>query len=520
MLFFVWVMRPSFRVRGRPVKKTEAPQLFRELEELRDKLRVPGRMEVVLDDKFNAGAAESLGLFGLVGTRRVLMLGVPLLATLNRDELRAVLAHEFGHFSRRHGRFGQWLYRARIGWLKYAAYVSESDSPLESAAIRYAAWFVPYFSVRSFVHSRQCEYEADADGALAVGSKAFAAALTRTAVTAKFEEDAFPRQVEAWQQESPVPPRDFNARFAQAAHDAATTDLAALLEASLDGRSGWSDTHPTLSERLAALHEKPHLAAPGISAGESLLGNAWPAIREEFDAQWTRENGVEWALEHFKLKHRCPPAKALAELRALHESDPSDSEVAFAYAAALLEEDDAAGVTLMARLLQNSPLYRLPGHERLLAYYERRADAPQVQRCQELVKLAARRKQKALTDLLDAKDGGKVTPSSLAANIRHALRDAIALDSAVQKAWLVQGAAELQIAATGASAPAIAHVLVLTLDPQVLANGGEDEPMVRRRYAAALASLVAANEMPVVRTFFTTETVPAVFAASAALHPA
>jgi hypothetical protein len=90
----------------------------------------------------------------------------------------------------------------------------------------------------------------------------------------------------------------------------------------------------------------------------------------------------------------------------------------------------------------------------------------------------------------------------------------------VQKAWLVQGAAELQIAATGASAPAIAHVLVLTLDPQVLANGGEDEPMVRRRYAAALASLVAANEMPVVRTFFTTETVPAVFAASAALHPA
>ena len=537
MLFFVWVMRPSFRVEGRALTKAEAPMLFRELDALREKLRVPGRMEVFLDDDFNAGAAESVGLLGLVGTRRVLMLGVPLLAILNRDELRAVIAHELGHFSRRHGRLGHWLYRARVGWQKYVAYVSESDSPLEQAAIRYASWFVPYFSVRSFVHSRQCEYEADADAAFAAGGDVFAAALTRIAVTAKFLEDGLPRQLRAWQRESPLAPRDWHARFARAAHDAAATSLPTLLDASLGERSGWSDTHPALSDRLAALRERAHLAPRGISAGESLLGEAWLARRAEFDAKWTKENGLDWALEHFKLKHvtgeltdadpqaakswswarrlaraqalrATQPAKGLEELRSLHEEDRSVVQLSFAYAVALLDKDDGAGVRLMASVLKSTPRYRLPGHERLLAYYKRRGETQQIQRCHALVKLAAQRERKAVADLLDA-EGGKIEPSHLAPNIRHALRDSIALDRAVQKAWLLRGTAELQVAATGNSVPAVAHVLVLTLDPQTLADHDEHEADVRRRYEAALASLVAADEIPVVRTFFTTENLPA-----------
>ena len=551
VVFFVWVMRPSFRVKGRALKEAEAPALFRELAALRERLRVPGRMEVVLDDDFNASAAESLGLLGLVGTRRVLTLGVPLLATLSRDEVRAIIAHEFGHFSRRHGRFGHWLYRARVGWLRYAAYVSESESPLDRAAIRYASRFVPYFSVRSFVHSRQCEYEADADGAYAAGADVFAASLTRLHVAAKLREDRFPRQMQAWQRESPLPPADFHNRFASAARDAGTTEFPALLGACLAERSEWSDTHPALSDRLAALGKKPHLAPPGISAGESLLGESWAAICAEFDAKWARENAFGWALEHFKLKHvtdkltevepevaevwplenrlaraqalrNAQKEKGLEELRSLHEGSPSIPLVAFAYAEALLNEDDAAGVTLMAGALKNNPLYRLPGHERLLAYYERRGDTRQVDRCRALVNLAAQRERKTVTALLDTPGQKKIERSRLAPDIQSALRDSIALDRAVRNAWLLQGSGELEIAAAGTSVPAVIHVLVLTLDPQALSDLGEDESAVRDRYEAAFASLVAPNAIPVVRTFFTTETVPPTFAApaEAELRPA
>ena len=301
--FFVWVMRPSFRPEGRELQRKDAPELFSALDTLRAKLRVPRRMDVRIDDAFNASAAESLGLLGLIGTRRVLTLGVPLLATLNRDELIAVIAHEFGHFSRHHGRFGHWLYRARVGWSRYAAYVRDSESPLQRAAVRYAAWFLPYFSVRSFVHSRSCEYEADKDGALAVGAELFAGALTRIGLTSQFEESMFGASVGAWQDRSHLPPADFHQRFAQAARAATVGKFQALLQASLGERSGWSETHPSLSDRLAALNQAPRLAPAGICAGEALLGTLWPTILARANAQWARENAVDWALEHFRRKH-------------------------------------------------------------------------------------------------------------------------------------------------------------------------------------------------------------------------
>src|SRR6185436_19190467 len=74
LVFLVWLLRPGFRLEGRALRRDEAPELFREIDALRSKLDVRGRMEVLLDDSFNAGAAESRGLFGLAGTRRVLVL--------------------------------------------------------------------------------------------------------------------------------------------------------------------------------------------------------------------------------------------------------------------------------------------------------------------------------------------------------------------------------------------------------------------------------------------------------------
>ncbi len=70
------------RLQGRALTREQAPLLFAEIDAIRDKLQVRKRMEVMLDDSFNAGALETRGFFGLFGTRRVLFLGVPLLENL------------------------------------------------------------------------------------------------------------------------------------------------------------------------------------------------------------------------------------------------------------------------------------------------------------------------------------------------------------------------------------------------------------------------------------------------------
>jgi hypothetical protein len=64
IVFVAWLMRPQARLEGRPVQPHEAPALFAALESLRATLDVPGKMEVLVDDEFNASAAETPASWG------------------------------------------------------------------------------------------------------------------------------------------------------------------------------------------------------------------------------------------------------------------------------------------------------------------------------------------------------------------------------------------------------------------------------------------------------------------------
>jgi membrane protein implicated in regulation of membrane protease activity len=59
VLLLVWVMRPGFRDRGRSVAREDAPELYGALDALMTALDVSRRIDVRLDDEFNAGAREA-----------------------------------------------------------------------------------------------------------------------------------------------------------------------------------------------------------------------------------------------------------------------------------------------------------------------------------------------------------------------------------------------------------------------------------------------------------------------------
>src|SRR5205814_4685403 len=89
---------------GRAVTRTEAPELFAVLDDLQTQLRSAAFHQVFIDPRCNAGVVQvpRLGVFGW--SRNYLLIGLPLLDGLSPDEMRAVLAHEFAHLSREHGR--------------------------------------------------------------------------------------------------------------------------------------------------------------------------------------------------------------------------------------------------------------------------------------------------------------------------------------------------------------------------------------------------------------------------------
>ncbi|MGW1720098.1 M48 family metalloprotease [Streptomyces sp. NPDC002156] len=84
---------------GLPVTEADEPELWRTVRELADQVGTRAPSRIVLMGDTNAAVSEDARLLGLFPGPRRLYLGVPLMQGLTEAQLRAVLAHELGHYA-------------------------------------------------------------------------------------------------------------------------------------------------------------------------------------------------------------------------------------------------------------------------------------------------------------------------------------------------------------------------------------------------------------------------------------
>ncbi|MCL2429561.1 MAG: M48 family metalloprotease, partial [Alphaproteobacteria bacterium] len=508
-----------------------------------------GRIDVRLDDDFNASAREARGLFGIAGTRRVLTLGVPLLALLGRDEVRAIVAHEFGHFSRRHGRFGHWLYWAHHDWLAYATQIDSADdgSVLERGSAALAHLFAPAFNRRAMVWSRRCEYEADVDAARAVGAAQMTGALARLAVFEAWRATEFPRILRDWQRDEPVPPEDFMERLI-ATFNAAPPDLLVAIMAREARRPGdWSDTHPALAERAFALGLAPDLIPRGAPAGSPLLGALWPSAVAEWNARWRREQAVTWPGAHARYRlieapllaaspesvagwplaqrfdraralRRYQPECGLAALEALHAEAPGNRRITFAWASAQLAEGDTVAVKTLSALAKEDASWREPVYARLVRHCEVSGDRAGARRWGRGLHLARDLMRSARRSVADNLMAGKLPATTRPATFIATVHAGLAADPTVTAAWLVEGMVRLPGAQTERPATLRVDTLIVTVHPFDARQRPCDTDAIKDRHAQLLSGLVEPDALVTVASFYTTELLPAALAAALERH--
>ena len=93
------------------VKAEDEPELFQFIHRVAREAGAPLPHRILLVPDVNAAVTYDVSLWDLLlPTRKNLLLGLGLVQALTLDELKAVLAHEFGHFSQGSMRFGAWLY--------------------------------------------------------------------------------------------------------------------------------------------------------------------------------------------------------------------------------------------------------------------------------------------------------------------------------------------------------------------------------------------------------------------------
>ncbi|MEU6204038.1 M48 family metallopeptidase [Micromonospora musae] len=226
-----------------------APELWRIVRDLAARVAAREPDEIRLVAGANISVTDDARLLGLLPGRRRVIIGLPLLQAYTVDQLRAVLAHELGHYSRWHTSTVLLAHRGRK--LVVATARSTTVPILRAVLTGYARLHV---AVEQAV-SQQIEYKADQYAVAAGGRDAMVGALREIRVVAAGWNEYLERQVTPAQEAGYLPADLFDgfAAYLAARRDEVRSSTSEVASTGL----AWWDTHPPIGERIAALRFVP-----------------------------------------------------------------------------------------------------------------------------------------------------------------------------------------------------------------------------------------------------------------------
>ena len=340
---------------GYELKRDQFPELFDEIDSLTRSLKSLKIHQVFIENDLNAAVVQHPRFGVLGGQRNVLFLGLQMLLALSPEEMRAVLAHEFGHLSGNHSRFRGWIYRVRTSWLRVMTAFRHSNSFGARMMRRFFNWYAPTFEAYSFALARADEYEADRMAAQLTSPETAAKALINSHTKAPYIEqefwDAYIRKADDMP-EPPTLPFEGLAEFLK--HSPMTREkLLELIQRGMQEETHYADTHPSLKERVNSLIDLPVI--PDVfdtNAAEAWLGEKYQDVLTHFDKQWLDHNAERWKGRFTHVQN----AKAiLQEAESLDLDVVTDDKLwALAKAAHEFKGNDAA-LPLFERFQQRKP---------------------------------------------------------------------------------------------------------------------------------------------------------------------
>lgn len=468
----LWVSFPP--PMGVRLRRRDAPPLFGLLDELKAKLDTPRFHRVYLTDDFNAAVAQRPRLGPLGFYQNCLMIGWPLLEALSADEFRAVLAHELGHLSRAHGRFGAWIYRIRMTWTRIVEQLESSHR----WGYQLFDWFLkrwaPYFNAYSFVLAREQEYEADRHAAEIAGGPLMARALVAIALHGSRLDRRFWPDVARRAADNPEPPAGVLLELREKVRSPIPPeDGRRWLAVALNQQADTADTHPSLSARLKALDVRPvsleDLGKAGPPAAETYLGAEHLRFGEQLDANWRKFIAPGWREKHeadgkgkkrlqelerkaaaspLSLKEAAEradlalelqaPEEALGPLDALLALEPDHARANFARGNILLNLLDDGGIPYIERAMRRAPQSRGAAFQLLWLFYE---GMGQADRAAEYRKLAWEHEDlthQSAPERQDVKVDDELLPHEMPELDLDAIREAVDGIKDVAAAYLVR----------------------------------------------------------------------------------
>ncbi len=268
------------------IKEADAPLLYQSINEIVRQVETDFPKKIYISHEVNASVFyDSTFLSMIFPIRKNLQIGMALVNSVSKNELKAILAHEFGHFSQRTMKVGSYVYT--VNQIIYnMLYDNESYGRLINwfAGIsNYFSFFVSFgikiiegiqwilrklYNVVNLQHlklSREMEFHADAIAVNIMGTKPFTTSMMRLDLannsydnTIRYYEgkiDQNIKPVNIYPQHRFVmntQAEDANMQFVDGLPNATTDDLYRYNKSKLVIKNQWA-SHPSTEDRINAV---------------------------------------------------------------------------------------------------------------------------------------------------------------------------------------------------------------------------------------------------------------------------
>ncbi|WP_319458464.1 M48 family metallopeptidase [Micromonospora sp. RTP1Z1] len=248
ILGWVLLVRPSPPA-GVRLTPEQAPELWRIVRDLAARVAAREPDEVRLVAGASAAVTDDARLLGLIPGRRRVILGLPLLQAYTVDQLQAVLAHEMGHFSRRHTTTMLLAHGGRTMVVETARHINLFL--LRGLLTGYARLHVAVEQAVSW----QMEYQADRYAVAVAGRDTMVSALREIRVVATGWDEYLEHHVNPAYDRGHLPEDLFGGFAAYLAECREEIRERSVEVATTE--SAWWESHPPIGERIAALRFVP-----------------------------------------------------------------------------------------------------------------------------------------------------------------------------------------------------------------------------------------------------------------------
>lgn len=284
LLFLLRPMLPMGATRERSLllDPGEEPRLLQAIHRLAEAIGIRPPVALRLSNEVNASVHFEGGWAGFFNGRKVLTIGLPLVAGLSSQQFLGVLAHEFGHFAQRLGMRCSFLINHVNAWLYQRAHrpdpwverleqwAHENDefvvrtimivtrAGIGGSRLLLAGLFQLSFRLSQSL-SRQMEFDADRYEAVLAGSTAFGDTALRLRALARAFGEVDKRNASTWREHKLL--RDMPQAVAAQVDGYDTSAWATLRRGLGYGTTRYWDSHPADLERI---RHAQSLQAPGM----------------------------------------------------------------------------------------------------------------------------------------------------------------------------------------------------------------------------------------------------------------